>query len=115
MYMGVSPYHASTIPLMLHLLTGAIMPQFHVVFDDRFSTTPAMTVPGFGPDDFDADTWEQLVASGLERSPVLDEGDPIPDLSDDWLTPEEISDRESSSSDDADDSDSGSAALRRAS
>ena len=38
MYMGVSPYHASTVPLVLSTGTGAITPQFHVVFDDWFAT-----------------------------------------------------------------------------
>ena len=38
MYMGVSHLHASTVPLVLNLSTGAITPQFHVVFDDWFAT-----------------------------------------------------------------------------
>ena len=38
--MGLSPYHASTVPLVLNLDTGAITPQFHVVFDDWFTTVP---------------------------------------------------------------------------
>ena len=36
--MGLSPKHASTAPLVLNPLTGAITPQFHVVFDDWFAT-----------------------------------------------------------------------------
>ena len=36
--MGLSPDHASTVPLVLNLGTGAITPQFHVVFDDWFTT-----------------------------------------------------------------------------
>ena len=38
MYMGPSPKHASTVPLVLNLQTGSITPQFHVVFDDWFAT-----------------------------------------------------------------------------
>ena len=36
--MGLSPDHASTVPLVLNLDTGAITPQFHVFFDDWFTT-----------------------------------------------------------------------------
>ena len=37
-YMGISHLHASTVPLVLNTSTGAITPQFHVVFDDWFAT-----------------------------------------------------------------------------
>ena len=36
--MGLSLDHAHTVPLILNLDTGAITPQFHVVFDDWFTT-----------------------------------------------------------------------------
>ena len=36
--MGLSPDHARSFPLVLKLDTGAITPQFHVVFDDWFTT-----------------------------------------------------------------------------
>ena len=36
--MGKSPDHASTVPLVLNLDTGAITPHFCVVFDDWFTT-----------------------------------------------------------------------------
>ena len=36
--MGLSPDHASTVPLVLNLDIGAINPQFHAVFDDWFTT-----------------------------------------------------------------------------
>ena len=38
--MGLSPNHATTAPLVLNLSTGAITPQYHVVFDDWFATVP---------------------------------------------------------------------------
>ena len=41
MNMGLSPSHASTVPCVLNLETGAISPQFHVIFDDWFATVPA--------------------------------------------------------------------------
>ena len=53
--MGLSPDHASTVPLVLNLDTGAITPQFHVAFDDWFTTvTPVLmtsqtSIPLHGP------------------------------------------------------------------
>ena len=38
MYVGSSPHHASTVGLCLNLETGAITPQYHVVYDDEFAT-----------------------------------------------------------------------------
>ena len=37
-YMETSPLHSSSVPLVLNLSTGAITPQFHVVFDDWFGS-----------------------------------------------------------------------------
>lgn len=38
MYMGISPDHHSSAGLCLNLETGAITPQYHVVYDDWFAT-----------------------------------------------------------------------------
>ena len=38
LFVGYSPVHSSNVPLVLNLQTGSISPQFHVVFDDHFST-----------------------------------------------------------------------------
>lgn len=37
-YLGHSPEHSSDVALVLDLNTGLVSPQFHVVFDDTFST-----------------------------------------------------------------------------
>ena len=37
-YLGHSPEHASNVALVLNLTTGHVSPQYHVVFDDNFST-----------------------------------------------------------------------------
>jgi hypothetical protein len=37
-YLGHSPEHASDVALVLNLGTGLVSPQFHVIFDDTFST-----------------------------------------------------------------------------
>jgi len=35
MFVGLSPVHASDVPLVLNLTSGAITAEFHVVFDDH--------------------------------------------------------------------------------
>ena len=37
-YLGQSPIHASTVALVLNLKSLHVSPQFHVIFDDDFST-----------------------------------------------------------------------------
>ena len=37
-YLGHSPLHAGSVALVLNLKTGLVSSQFHVVFDDNFST-----------------------------------------------------------------------------
>jgi hypothetical protein len=47
-YLGMSPNHASSVPLVLSTTTGLVSPQFHVVFGDHFSTTNSLhtnTIP----------------------------------------------------------------------
>ena len=55
--MGLSPKHSSTVPLVLNLGTGAITPQYHVVFDDEFTTigTNEDSMP-----DLNSDLWAKL-------------------------------------------------------
>ena len=40
-YMGHSPKHATSVPLVLNLTTGKITAQFHVIADNGFQTVPA--------------------------------------------------------------------------
>ena len=56
-YMGQSPMHASTVPLVLDMETGTITPQFHVVFDDWFATvaTKIEDIP-----DYSSPEWQRL-------------------------------------------------------
>ncbi|KAL7464587.1 hypothetical protein ACHAXS_004925 [Conticribra weissflogii] len=47
-YFGRSPHHAGNVALVLNPKTGLVSPQFHVVFNDEFSTVPHLrkgTVP----------------------------------------------------------------------
>ena len=47
-YLGHSPFHAGSVALVFNPSTGRVSPQYHVVFDDEFSTITYMeegTVP----------------------------------------------------------------------
>ena len=41
-FVGFSLLHSSEVPLVLNLQTGSITPQYHVVFDDHFSTVSSV-------------------------------------------------------------------------
>ena len=43
-FLGISKRHSSNVPQVLHLSTGAISPQYHVVFDDYFQTVSSTEV-----------------------------------------------------------------------
>ena len=90
MYLGVSRNHSSsTIANVLNLRTGHISPQFHLVFDDKFTTIYNPEGHGLvNPTRFDADTWERLIETGYEMS-LDSEEDIIPQMDDSWLTPHE--------------------------
>jgi hypothetical protein len=61
-YVGMSKKHASSVPLCLNLETGAITPQFHVVFDEEFATVTSK------PEDlpvFDSPEWNNLFGDSV--------------------------------------------------
>jgi hypothetical protein len=58
-YLGYSSQHSNNVHLVLNLETGKISPQYHLVFDDTFSTV-------YSDGQFDADVWNSLVTSNLE-------------------------------------------------
>jgi hypothetical protein len=86
MFLGLSPKHSSDVPLILNLQTGSISPQYHVVFDDMFSTVVSIGITEDAPT-----FWQDLLLDSRQQVPMDDEG---PDkqiyLDDDWLTIEEI-------------------------
>ena len=41
-FVGLSTIHSSEVPLVLNLQTGSITTQYHVVFDDRYSTVASL-------------------------------------------------------------------------
>ena len=42
-YLGSSPCHAGSVALVLNLKTGLVSPQFHVVYDDNFTTVSCLS------------------------------------------------------------------------
>ena len=78
-FLGFSKRHSSRVPLVLNTKTGHISPQFHVVFDDWFTS-----VIGASPDrPFDQNEWTQLFADSRYHY-AFDEDDPIT-LADEWV------------------------------
>ena len=80
--MGFSKMHSTQVGLVLNLLTGSISPQFHVVFDDMFSTVMSSTAA-------DPEVWIRLVTSRNSRIQVMLDKEDDPELYDEWLTDNE--------------------------
>jgi hypothetical protein len=59
-YVGRSPSHASNIGLVLNPRTGHVSPQFHVVYDDDFTTTPYLRTATVPPH------WAELVEASSQ-------------------------------------------------
>jgi GAG-pre-integrase domain len=66
MNVGLSPKHASTVPLVLNVSTGYITAQFHVVFDDWF-TTVATTIENLP--DFNSPEWAKVFGESTYQYP----------------------------------------------
>ena len=82
-FVGLSRVHSSDVPLILNPKTGHISPQYHVVFDDTFSTVSSQS-----PDDEIPDFWndveldEHIYRVPTEHPPAF--------LENPWLTPPEL-------------------------
>ena len=87
-FLGFSPSHSSTVPIVLHNRTLHISPQFHVVFDDWFSTVIASDAEF--PDD-PPPGWYDLFRDSRYQY-VFDEETSM-NLTDEWLTPAEITEK----------------------
>jgi len=80
-YVGVSPVHAESISLIRNMKTGYISPQYHIVFDDWFETV-------YASESEEPACWDHLCT--FERFEFQFYDDEPPDLKEEWLTPEEI-------------------------
>ena len=77
-YLGHSPCHAGTVALVLNLRTGHVSPQFHVVFDDEFSTVPYLSSTDPPPN------WLHLLQHCSEQASLEQT-----ELSQSWLHPQD--------------------------
>ena len=85
-FMGFSNLHSSEVPLVLKLETGSITPQYHVVFDDLFSTVSSVERENEPPDN-----WDQLCLEITTTLIPIDEDAGNPDapgvgLNFEWLS-----------------------------
>ena len=65
-YLGRSPYHAGSVALVLNPRTGHVSPQYHLVFDDDFTTVPYLSNNTENPDV--PSHWQALCESSTECS-----------------------------------------------
>ena len=87
MFVGFSPAHSSDVPLILNLRTGHISPQYHVVFDNDFSTVPSISENAEPPP-----WWNELDLENRSLRVPLDDDDPS-FLDKDWLSADELEER----------------------
>ena len=80
--MGFRKMHSTQVGLVLNLLTGSISPQYHVLFDDIFSTVMISTAA-------DPEFWISLVTSRNSRIQVMIDQEDNPELDDEWLNANE--------------------------
>ena len=73
--MGHSPFHTGNVALVCNSTTGRVSPQYHVVFDDDFTTVPYMEAGTLQPN------WEDLVEHSYETATAEDI-----ELADSWLS-----------------------------
>ena len=89
-FLGYSPQHSTLVGRILNLSTGSVTPQFHVVYDDLFST---VTCPVDSP--LPESSWNSLLSFGYEN--CLHSDVPVPPLSLEWLSPAEVADNQRTS------------------
>ena len=87
-FLGYSSQHASNVGLILNPVTKRISPQFHVLFDDFFTTV--RSVDDTHDPVLDEVNWDQLIRTlGTDRYFEHEDVDYVPPIADEWLSPEE--------------------------
>jgi hypothetical protein len=67
LFLGFSDLHSSQVPMVLNVTTGKVSPQFHVIFDNKFSTVHSLPI-----DQPLTKQWSQLLQLGHESFTDLD-------------------------------------------
>jgi hypothetical protein len=92
-FLGRSKIHASTIGLIRNLRTGSVSTQFHVVYDDWFTTVP---VEGKSEEEINPELWQELLAFQREQATeglTKEELEKVPKISEEWLDERELEQR----------------------
>jgi len=94
-FLGYSPDHATTVGRILNLKTGFVSPQYHVIYDDKFTSVPNSESGGILNDkEFTQSEWLSLIQTGSEKVVIEPKTsvplERAPSLHDDWLTDKEI-------------------------
>ena len=84
-FLGRSSKHASDIGLIRNLQTGYVLSQFHVVYDDFFTTIANSN------DEDPPSTWSILFDTSREL--VVEDVDKPPSIHDSWLDNQELAQR----------------------
>jgi hypothetical protein len=107
MYLGMSADHSTTVGLILNLQTGSISPQYHVIYDEQFTTVHGSLTPEL----FDSDEWEDLIRCDppvnlVAPDDIVDGHPPYEDLYDKFLVDNQPHDDSSQGSEGESDSES---------
>ena len=84
-FLGFSPDHNSTVALVLNPETGSITPQYHVIFDEKFSTVTCHLA-----NDEDIAVWETLLDNGYDRDFSVELPETSSEESPRWELPPDI-------------------------
>lgn len=87
LFVGYSPVHSSNVPLILNLQTSSISSQFHIVFEDHFSTVHS-TFLDEPPPSF----WNKFYLESHTNQTPLD-ADTLTTLADEWISPSDLEER----------------------
>ena len=82
--MGFSRMHSTLVGLVLNRTSGSITPQFHVVYDDYFSTVCS------NQSDI-SQSWSKIFTHPSTRMQIPLDEDDDPELDDEWYSKEEAS------------------------
>ncbi|KAL7457958.1 hypothetical protein ACHAWC_009470 [Mediolabrus comicus] len=103
-FMGMSPEHSSLIGRVRSLRTGSITNQFHVIYDERFESVMGLVMNEHLDEleQYVVKLWEELFHTDYARDFYVEpemspDGDlvyEVPPLLDEWLTKEELREKE---------------------
>jgi transposase InsO family protein len=97
-FVGFSPYHSTNVPLILNPTTQHISPQYHVIFDDDFTTVSSVADEAFQNQQFEKlyELSRERYIDPMDVTATDDDVEYLPSdlLGTDWLSDEEKSRRQ---------------------